>query len=90
MGPTANGKGGRERGREGRYGKGREERGGERKGRNGKGTHSSLDPVPLLFLQIYTPMVKSTERTFIPVELLFPWPDSKNFRSKRLKNVPKL
>ena len=28
-------------------------KGREKKGRNGKGTHSGLDPVPLLFLQIY-------------------------------------
>jgi len=40
-GPTSKGRGGKGRGREGR--------GGDRRGRNGKGTHSGLDPVPLLF-----------------------------------------
>ena len=32
--------------------KGRGGRGGEKKGRNGKGTHSGLDPVPLLFTDL--------------------------------------
>ena len=38
-----------------RGGKGRR-KGVERKGRNGKGTHSGLDPVPLLFCES-TPML---------------------------------
>jgi len=37
----------------GEGGRVRERRGGERKGSNGKGTHSGLDPVSLLFLWIY-------------------------------------
>ena len=59
-------------GREG-YGKGREERGGERKGRNGKGTHSGLDPVPLLFFadlhahgKVHRENLHS-RRTFVPL-----------------------
>jgi len=47
-GPTFKGRGG-----SGGEGKGREGREGKRKGRDGKGTHSGLDPVSLLFLRIY-------------------------------------
>jgi len=49
--PTSKG-----RGRRGWKAKGR---GGARKGKNGKGTHSGLDPVPLLFCGS-TPMIIST------------------------------
>ena len=56
---------GKGRERKGSERKGREGRGWERKGRNGEGTHSGLDPVPLIPASITSSHLSVTRLSFL-------------------------